>query len=55
MAEIYHIRLFIGVMKDSTREDITAEEFYFNDKSFSKMVNLADEFFQLVEKLQKLK
>ena len=55
MAETYNVRLFIGVVKKSTGEDITSEEFYFNDQSFSKMANLADEFYTLIEKLQKIK
>ena len=55
MAETYDIILAIKVIKGSNKEAITDEEIHFNAQSFARMVNLADEFYTLVEKLQKIK
>lgn len=55
MAEIYDIVLAIKVIKASNKEAIVDEESYFNSQSFAKMANLADEFYELITKLQKIK
>ena len=55
MAEAYNIFLSIAVVKESTQAAEVEEEYRFNNQSFAKMANLADEFYELVAKLQKLK
>ncbi|MDP2366524.1 MAG: hypothetical protein Q8M94_22445 [Ignavibacteria bacterium] len=55
MAETYDIRLAITVIKSSDKEAIVDEETYFNSQSFARLANLADEFYELIAKLQKIK
>jgi len=43
------------VTKVDNAETIADEEHVFNNQSFAKMVNLADEYYSLIEKLQKIK
>ena len=55
MAETYDITLAIKVIKTSDREPIVDEETFFNNQSFARLANLADEFYELIAKLQKIK
>jgi len=55
MAEVYKVALGIMVLKGKAEEDIVREEYFFPDISFSKMANVADEFYELIAKLQKIK
>ncbi|MDP2365732.1 MAG: hypothetical protein Q8M94_18435 [Ignavibacteria bacterium] len=51
MAADYTIVLEITVTKE--KELIESTEYSFEKKSFSKMTNAADLFFELIEKIQK--
>ena len=51
----YKVTLRILVYKAPAEEVIVSEEFYFSDITFSKMANVADEFYELIAKLQKIK
>ena len=55
MAETYSVIMAIRVIKDSSQETIVDEENHFNSQSFSRLANLADEFYELIAKLQKIK
>lgn len=55
MAEIYDITLAIKVVKTSSKETIVEEETYFNNQSFARLANIADEHYELIAKLQKIK
>lgn len=55
MAEGYKVSLRILVYKGPNEEVIVTEEYFFSDISFSKMANVADEFYELIAKLQKVK
>ena len=55
MAETYKVNMTIRVIKGDDGEAIADEEYLFPGQSFSKMANLADEFYTLVNKLQKIK
>jgi len=55
VAETYNIFMAIRVTKTVNDETIVDEENHFNNQSFARMANLADEFYTLVEKLQKIK
>jgi len=55
MAEVYKVALGIAVLKGTAEEVIVSEEFYFSGITFSKMANVADEFYELIAKLQKIK
>ena len=55
MADVYKITMGIVVSKSPAETLLVAEDFYFNDLTFSKMANISDEFFELITKLQKLK
>ena len=55
MAETYDVVMAIKVKKNSDKEDIVDEETFFNSQSFARLANLADEFYTLIEKLQKIK
>ena len=55
MSEVYKVSLGIRVLKGTAEEAVVIEEFYLSDITFSKMVNVADEFYELIAKLQKLK
>ena len=53
MPEIYKVSLGIEVLKGEKEEVIVTEEYFFQDITFSKMANVADEFYELIAKLQK--
>ena len=55
MAEVYRVTLGIAVEKGKPEEVIVSEEYFFSDITFSKMANVADEFYELIAKLQKIK
>lgn len=55
MADTYNVFMAIRVTKASNDETVVDEENHFNNQSFARMANLADEFYTLVEKLQKIK
>ena len=55
MPKDYKVTLGILVYKGPAEEVIVSEDFYFSDITFSKMANVADEFYELIAKLQKLK
>jgi len=51
----YKATLRILVYKGPAEEVIVTEEYFFSDITFSRMANVADEFYELIAKLQKLK
>ena len=55
MAEGYKVTLRILVYRGQAEEVIVTEEYFFSDITFSKMANVADEFYELIAKLQKIK
>ena len=55
MAETYDVVLAIRVLKASSKEALVDEEMFFNGQTFGRMANLADEFYELIAKMQKLK
>ena len=55
MADVYKITLGIVVTKGPAEGVMVAEDYFFNDLTFSKMANISDEFYELITKLQKLK
>jgi hypothetical protein len=55
MAEVYKVTLAVTVTKASDGSTIQADEVYFTDQTFSKMVSKANQFYELVAKLQKEK
>ena len=55
MAVTYNVNMTIKVTKVDSAETIADEEHVFNNQTFAKMANLADEFYTLINKLQKIK
>lgn len=55
MAETYEVNMSIRVMKVSNKEILVDEETFFGAQSFQKLANLANDFFELMIKLKKLK
>jgi len=55
MAETYEVTLAIEVVEEKTRKVIAEEKFYFSEQTFAKMANIADQFYELITKLQKAK
>ena len=55
MGEVYGVSLGILVLKGTTEEVVIKEEYFFPDITFSKMANVANEFYELIAKLQKVK
>ena len=55
MADPYKIVMSVVVQKGETATDKVEEFFYFTAATFSRMVNLADKFYELMTTLQKIK
>jgi len=55
MAETYKAILAIQVTKEKTAEVVAEESFFFSEQTFAKMTNIADQFYELISKLQKVK
>ena len=55
MADPYKIVMSLVVQKGESDTDKVEEMFYFPAATFSRMVNLADKFYELITALQKLK
>lgn len=55
MAETYDVTISIKVTKTSNKEAIVEEETYFNNQNFARLANIADEHYELIAKLQKIK
>ena len=55
MPETYDITISIKVLKQSNKETIADEMFFFTDQSFSGMANRSDKFYELVAALRKIK
>ena len=55
MPETYDISISVKILKASNKEALADEDFFFNSQPVAKMANIADEFFELVAKLQKVK
>lgn len=54
MAETYDVTLSILVIKTSNQEPVVDEQQFFTEQTFATLANIADEFYTLVTKLQKL-
>ena len=55
MSNDYKVTLRIVVSQGPAEEAIVSEDYFFQGVTFSKMANVADEFYELITKLQKLK
>lgn len=55
MADEYTISMSIVVTKGTPAEVVQDEGVSFSNKSFAKMANIADLYYELIEKIEKLK
>jgi len=55
VAENYNIAMSVMIQKGEDVSTKVEESFYFTATTFSKMVNLADKFYELITALQKVK
>lgn len=55
MPEQYVVSLAIEVVKGEAKEVMVSEGVSFIASSFAKMANISDQYYELVQKLEKLK
>jgi hypothetical protein len=55
VAETYDVEIAVLIKKSSSGEAVADESYTFNTQTFTKMTNLATEFYKLIAALQKLK
>lgn len=55
MADEYKIVMSVNVQKGENATDKVEEYFYFTAGTFARMVNLTNDFYELITKLQKVK
>lgn len=55
MADTYVVSFAIEVVKGEDKEIMVSEGVSFSSSSFAQMANLTDQYYELIEKLQKVK
>jgi hypothetical protein len=55
MAQLYRVKLHVFVSTDESGPAIQEEDHWFPTLTFAQMANITDQFYELLDKLKKIK